>query len=298
MNQKRKSIHPAHFIPKALIAVLMSALFVFSVPAWAGGPEGEYIKDSRDLDEIGLICELSVWKTDGGKYEITLNYRSPGLCGGAERWTVPIKNGLAAVRDENYELDLTFKPGRIAVTGKSGGSEQCPVTGGYVLYGTLPGSIEDAITRIRRHYKYINENLNNFDKVELELAGFSTEGGQLTGWSYMGNPKKAVAEHYGEMGKVLEEYYFFDSDLLFSLRIRSNYDQPHGNVVSKVVERFYFHQGKLIRYLDNDKKEVSRDDKRYAMEQERVMLLATRFGGAVVDNEGKTVLDRSEGEDL
>ena len=96
------------------------------------------------------------------------------------------------------------------------------------------------------------------DKVSALLEsgrGESTEGGELTAYLKDSSVRKLSAKFFGESGKALEEYYFWENQLCFVLRVDSAYTKPMSGVVkNKTEERFYFASGKLIQWLAADKK--------------------------------------------
>lgn len=119
----------------------------------------------------------------------------------------------------------------------------------------------DPIQSIRQQYATINRSVAKYRKVKKELSGFSAEGGQLI--AYLKGPAimKIVATYFGESGRTVEEYYYRDSQLIFVLQTELHYDRPlSGKVVSTHLNRFYFDRDDLIRWIDEDGKEVARGD--------------------------------------
>lgn len=116
----------------------------------------------------------------------------------------------------------------------------------------------DAIQSIRQQYAVINKRVARYKKVRKELSGFSAEGGQLT--AYFDGPAivKIAATYYGETGRAEEEYYYQDGKLIFVYRKDSTYSRPmSGKVIRKSENRFYFRNDQLIKWLDENGKEVS-----------------------------------------
>jgi hypothetical protein len=123
---------------------------------------------------------------------------------------------------------------------------------------------EDPIQTIREHYATINKNAAGYKSVKKELTGFSAEGGELV--AYFDGPKimKIVASHFGEGGKAVEEYYYWDDQLIFVFRKDSSYDKPgSGKVVRTEENRFYFNAGRLIRWVDEKQKQVAPGNSEY-----------------------------------
>ena len=74
--------------------------------------------------------------------------------------------------------------------------------------------------------------------------------------------KKIVVSYYGEMGKLIEEYYFWNNNLFFVFTQDYLYNMPKimdGSKVEKIYEnRYYFQDDKLIRWLDPNKEKVAK----------------------------------------
>ncbi len=122
----------------------------------------------------------------------------------------------------------------------------------------------DAVSAIRRRYAVINRNLPKYRVVKKELSGFSTEGGELV--AYFDGPSvvKMAATHQGETGRSFEEYYYRDGKLIFVFRRQETYDEPMSGKVSKTAEdRFYFDEGRLIRWLDRRGRAVAPGSGKY-----------------------------------
>jgi len=125
----------------------------------------------------------------------------------------------------------------------------------------------DPIESIRQHYASINQNVNRYRRVKKNLSGFSAEGGELLAYFHGPSVMKMVATFFGESGRAVEEYYFWNGTLIFVFRTDNRYDKPFGKVVSKIENRFYFKDDKLIRWLDEKGKEVASDSAEYAPKQ-------------------------------
>jgi hypothetical protein len=120
---------------------------------------------------------------------------------------------------------------------------------------------EEIISDIREKFGAINYNIDSYKKVKKDLMDQSTEGGELEGHYKNGELKKIVASYYGEMGKLIEEYYFWDNDLFFVFTQDFSYNMPmymDDSKVDKIDEnRYYFHNDKLVRWLDTYKENVT-----------------------------------------
>lgn len=145
------------------------------------------------------------------------------------------------------------------------------------------GSIEEQIKAIRQRYADVERELKQCRQVKRDLPDESAEGGELTGYFKDASLRKLAAQFYGESGKALEEYYFWDGQLFFVLRSEWRYTKPLSGVVkSKTEECFYFADGRLIQWLGVDKKPKPPGPE--AQERGRELLAqARRFSARIED---------------
>lgn len=136
----------------------------------------------------------------------------------------------------------------------------------------------DPIQSIRQHYTEVNRGLAKYKKVKKELSGFSAEGGQMVAYYDGRGIFKIAATFYGEMGKATEEYYYWDNKLIFVLRTENTYSKPlSGKIVRTTVNRFYFSDDKLIRWIDENGKQVGSDKSEYAEKQKDYLDSSKQF---------------------
>lgn len=125
-----------------------------------------------------------------------------------------------------------------------------------------PKTEEEIISDIREKFGAVNYNINSYKKVKKDLMDESTEGGELEAYFKKEELKKIVASYYGEMGKLIKEYYFWDNDLFFVFTQDYSYNMPiymDGSKVDKIDEnRYYVHNDKLMRWLDPNKEKVGK----------------------------------------
>jgi hypothetical protein len=147
----------------------------------------------------------------------------------------------------------------------------------------------DPIETIRQHYASINKNVPLYRRVKKNLSGFSGEGGELVAYFHGPSVMKMVATFLGETGKAIEEYYFWNGQLIFVFSTDHRYDKPlSGKVVKKTESRLYFKDDKLIRWLDGNGKEVASDSAEYAGKQADYLKTAkTLIDGA--NSKSKTI---------
>jgi hypothetical protein len=141
---------------------------------------------------------------------------------------------------------------------------------------TIPQA--DAVETIRQHYANINQNVARYRRVKKNLSGFSAEGGELFAYFHGPTVMKMVATFFGETGRTVEEYYFWNGQLIFVFQTENHYDKPlSGKVVRKTENRFYFKDDKLIRWLDENGKEVAPDSSEYAPKQADYLKMSKQF---------------------
>lgn len=139
-------------------------------------------------------------------------------------------------------------------------------------------SEDPRILDIRTEYQAIRTELPKLKKKEVYLDNYSADGGSGTLHSdSLGRPRFVRVELYGESGKAFEEYYFKDGKLIFVFIESHEYNVPYyvdektaketGQPAfdpekTKIEEdRYYFSAGKLVRWVDENKKQVDVNSK-------------------------------------
>ena len=158
----------------------------------------------------------------------------------------------------------------------------CFLSGHANIFASLPTvrarAAVDAIETIRSHYATINKKLSRYRKVKKELSGMSAEGGALEAYLEGDSIRKIVATHYGEMGKAVEEFYYWDDQLIFVFRRDSQYDKPlSGKIVSNKENRFYFKDNQLIRWVGENGKQITSKQPEYGEKQREYLESSEQF---------------------
>jgi hypothetical protein len=138
--------------------------------------------------------------------------------------------------------------------------------------------MDDPIQSIKEHYATINKGAAKYKTVKKDLSGFSAGGGTLV--AYMDGPKimKIVADHFGESGRAVEEYYYWDDHLIFVFRKDSVYDKPGSTKVVRTAEnRFYFDNDALVRWIDENAKQVASGSSEYLEKGKTYLQLSREF---------------------
>jgi hypothetical protein len=148
---------------------------------------------------------------------------------------------------------------------------------------------EDSISSIRRRYAVINKNLARYRAVKKELSGFSTEGGELTAYFEGSDLVKIAATFNGETNSWFEEFYYLKGKLMFVFRRQEIYDEPRAKVVKTKENRFYFKDDELIRWVNENGKQVAAGNGEYRERRvhylglSRLLAEGARSEGAVIE---------------
>ena len=149
-----------------------------------------------------------------------------------------------------------------------------------LIFVTSLQADESTISQIQNKYKTIRKELPTLSKEEIDLSGYSAEGGTATAYhDGKGNTRLIRAELYGESGKFFEEFYYLNGLLFFAFYENHRYNVPYyvtpeitgeteGNYFdpnkTKVLEnRYYFNKGKMVRWLNENKSEVNINTKEF-----------------------------------
>lgn len=113
------------------------------------------------------------------------------------------------------------------------------------------------IGKIRAEYQKINSE--KLRKVFAEPKNESSEGGEVYRY-YSGNKlRKIVTDYKGAIGGQTNEYYFSGGQLCFAFTVGYQYDKPmSGHIVERIENRYYFHNGQLIRWIDEHGKIINK----------------------------------------
>ncbi|HZG51158.1 MAG TPA: hypothetical protein VEZ40_03385 [Pyrinomonadaceae bacterium] len=148
----------------------------------------------------------------------------------------------------------------------------------------------DAISSIRQRYAIINRSLGKYRRVKKELSGFSTEGGELVAYFDGKVVMKIATINLGETGRSFEDFYYWDEKLIFVFRKEDTYTEPFSGKVARSTEnRFYFSDGKLIRWIDEKARPVAPGGSEYREKQNNYLRASARL---VADSRSlKTIIE-------
>jgi len=147
-----------------------------------------------------------------------------------------------------------------------------------VLVQTTRAQSNDPIETIRQHYAAINKDVALYRRVKKDLSGYSAEGGELIAYFHGPTIMKIAATFFGETGKSTEEYYYWNGNLIFVFRREAHYDKPlSGKTVSTIENRFYFKDDKMIRWIDENGKEVAAGSTEFADKEKEYLKSSKEF---------------------
>lgn len=154
----------------------------------------------------------------------------------------------------------------------------CWANGMSSPFTTSSSQAEDLIQPIQQRYATINRNASKYRKVKKELSGFSAEGGELVAYFNGRAIMKIVATYYGESGRAGEEYYYWNEKLIFVFRKEYRYDSPmSGKVIQTNENRFYFSNDRLIRWVDENAKQIESGASEYQEKQSEYLQNSRQF---------------------
>lgn len=133
---------------------------------------------------------------------------------------------------------------------------------------------ESEIAAIRTEYQKVQAELPHFKQETKELEDYSLEGADAVAYrDKAGSIRLIKASLFHESGKEFMSFYYKGGKLFFALYITHRYNQnvnvtpedakesglePFDPKKTQVYEdRYYFSNTKLIRWLDENKNEVS-----------------------------------------
>jgi len=194
---------------------------------------------SINADGYQLFCHIKcTGKIKGDSYEVYFkNYTEDSMCEydeGQLLFTLKSENGQIITYDNKFLYEDKARELFIKEITK-----------------------EQAVQDIRNKFKIVNDELKSYvkDVREIEVS----EGGEAI--LYLKNNeeiRKIELVGLGSMGRTTNHYYFWDNAPFFVYTVEEYYDEPmSGNVVETVENRYYIYNNELIKWLDNNKKEVA-----------------------------------------
>ncbi|HBS85192.1 MAG: hypothetical protein A2W91_01770 [Bacteroidetes bacterium GWF2_38_335] len=119
---------------------------------------------------------------------------------------------------------------------------------------------EESVKKIREMYSQVNSNLSNYELTVREIMGESTEGSIFEGFVSDDYLVLLRCKFYGEMGNIVEEYYFDKGTLFFVFVSNTQYSAPiydeNTQALPAVENRYYFTAEGMIRWVNSEKIKV------------------------------------------
>jgi hypothetical protein len=145
----------------------------------------------------------------------------------------------------------------------------------FILPENISFSQDDSIILdIRKKFYQINNAISQYRKVDVELE--EDDPGSLTGYFHGSALRKIVYQTGDNMHTELAEYYFWNNQLFFAF-VKIETTPVPGNDWKDSEDRFYFHGGRLYRWLDTSKKSVPRSDARYDAREKQLLDTAREY---------------------
>jgi hypothetical protein len=148
--------------------------------------------------------------------------------------------------------------------------------------------LEYRIKEIRENFKRIN-SIASWTSIDVIPLTESTENGEAKLYYENKKLEKFITQHYGEMGKLLTEYYLKDGQISFVFEKSYNYNRPiyYDTVAmkenndteafdltkSEIEEyRSYFYNNRLIHQIKSPQNTLLLNDDNLLEEQNRIII--------------------------
>lgn len=271
-----------HSLPPKIVETIAQAV---SARLESRHPDGEALANALEdaVSSTPPAATIPLAHDNGGPVSPTL----PTLARSAEDRPVPVGNAAPHRRSRRLvgslvALGILILVGGIAAIwpikyppGGTGGTTDSTVVIPVLPQPPPPTDVTRAINGIRADYQRIQKLAPSLQKQRVELKGYSAEGGYADLYVDESSLHKAVVTHFAETMRVVEEHFFRGNQLIFVHRRKHHYDQPFGKVQRIVEDRFYFDDGRLIRWRDNARALVPDTHPAYTTEPARLLALST-----------------------
>lgn len=140
-----------------------------------------------------------------------------------------------------------------------------------------PQKIEKEIMEdIKNQFAFINNNVNRYSKVLKDLFLYEDGGQKLDAYFEGNNKKKIVITSYSRTMRSIEEYYYGTGGLFFVFNQNQIFeplppDYHDTELVDTKENRYYFSNNKMIRWLDENKRQVSKNDPEFTKKQNKIL---------------------------
>ncbi|OON71014.1 hypothetical protein [Hymenobacter sp. CRA2] len=140
----------------------------------------------------------------------------------------------------------------------------------------LANNPDTDIAFIRQQYAATRQALPTMRRRRIDLLDWSTEGAAATGYFQRQELRLVEADVYGEMGQMHTGYYFAQGQLIFVLERAQNYavhlqQRPSLAGSTRSTRRYYFSEGCLVRWLQDQNQAVPTSVSAYPQKQQQLL---------------------------
>jgi len=135
-----------------------------------------------------------------------------------------------------------------------------------------------SIADIKQEYQKIKSTEKSLTTKKREISDISAEGAEATYYYDKGALKIVKLNIYGETFKSVEEYYFNNGKLFFSFSKDYRYNAPmyateyfDPKKTKITTQRFYFINGKMVKWLDANYKKVPPSSSKFKNKQKEIL---------------------------
>lgn len=148
---------------------------------------------------------------------------------------------------------------------------------------------DSAVFAIRKEYQRIQQALPAFKTETVELEDYALEGADAKAYrDKTGNIRLIKAGLFHESGKEYKNFYYHNGVLIFALYITHRYNQ-HTGITPEIAkkegieeafdpkktliteDRYYFSNNRMVRWIDENKKEVNLNSKEFKDNEQDVI---------------------------
>ncbi|NDC40922.1 MAG: hypothetical protein EBZ77_05130 [Chitinophagia bacterium] len=144
----------------------------------------------------------------------------------------------------------------------------------------FPSCSEDDISDTNKYINELNTKLPSCSRKNIDLTGVGELNGNIAGYFTAGELVQATVSTYYETYSKTETYYFKSGDLVCLQKQEFTYNRPR-SLTQEVAEKsgdstwydekkttvktklFYFYDKRMVKWINESKKEVPETDKNY-----------------------------------
>jgi hypothetical protein len=160
---------------------------------------------------------------------------------------------------------------------------------GILIFSNFAQAEDASVISIRKEYQLIQQALPSLKTEAVELEDYALEGADAKVYrDRTGNIRVIKADLFHESGKEFKEFYYKDGILIFAFYITHRYNQ-HTGITPEIAkkegieeafdpkktliteDRYYFSNSKMIRWINEDHKEVNPNSKEFGNCEQDVM---------------------------